>query len=375
MARVATVNRFPLGIRSVAVGDTNQSVDAGEAGVSKPAALQSVNGAHGARPVAKTEELRRGDLLELYRKMLLIRRFEEACGQQYSLGRIRGFLHLYIGQEATGVGAMAALDPGDYVVTHYRDHGHALARGLDSNRMMAEMFGKRTGLSKGKGGSMHIFDAGKRFMGGHAIVGAQLPLAAGIALAQQYQGTGCGTIVFFGDGAVNQGTFHETLNLASVWRLPLLFFMENNLYGMGSAVDRVRSRGADFTDAMAAYDIDGFIVDGMDVLAVKSATEHAMARVRDEGVPVFLEAKTFRFVGHSYADPGDQYRERSEVDEWRLRDPVDSYPELLMSNGAATQEEIDAVASDVEREIESAVAYALESPEPALDEVYDDIYA
>ena len=359
----------------MAVGDTNQSADAGAAGVSEPAALQSVNGAPGARPVAKTEELRRGDLLELYRKMLLIRRFEEACGQQYSLGRIRGFLHLYIGQEATGVGAMAALDPGDYVVTHYRDHGHALARGLDSNRMMAEMFGKRTGLSKGKGGSMHIFDAGKRFMGGHAIVGAQLPLAAGIALAQQYQGTGCGTIVFFGDGAVNQGTFHETLNLASVWRLPLLFFMENNLYGMGSAVDRVRSRGADFTDAMAAYDIDGFIVDGMDVLAVKSATEHAMTRVRDEGVPVFLEAKTFRFVGHSYADPGDQYRERSEVDEWRLRDPVDSYPELLMSNGAATQEEIDAVASDVELEIESAVAYALESPEPALDEVYDDIYA
>lgn len=359
----------------MAVGDTQQSADLGESGVQEAATSQPVNGATGARPVARTEELRRGDLLELYRKMLLIRRFEEACGQQYSLGRIRGFLHLYIGQEATGVGAMAALDPGDYVVTHYRDHGHALARGLDANRMMAEMFGKRTGLSKGKGGSMHIFDAGKRFMGGHAIVGAQLPLAAGIALAQQYQDSGCGTIVFFGDGAVNQGTFHETMNLASVWRLPLLLFMENNLYGMGSAVGRVRSRGADFTDAMAAYDIDGFIVDGMDVLAVKSATEHAMARVRSEGVPVFLEAKTFRFVGHSYADPGDQYRERDEVDEWRLRDPIVSYPELLMANRAATQAEIDAVGNDVAAQVDSAVEYALASPEPALNEVYDDIYA
>lgn len=357
------------------VGETQQSADLGEPGVAESASSQSANGATDSHPVAKTEELRRGDLLDLYRKMLLIRRFEEACGQQYSLGRIRGFLHLYIGQEATGVGAMAALDPGDYIVTHYRDHGHALARGLDANRMMAEMFGKRTGLSKGKGGSMHIFDAGKRFMGGHAIVGAQLPLAAGIALAQQYQDTGCGTIVFFGDGAVNQGTFHETLNLASVWRLPLLLFMENNLYGMGSAVGRVRSRGADFTDAMAAYDIDGFIVDGMDVLAVKSATEHAMERIRSEGVPVFLEAKTFRFVGHSYADPGDQYRERSEVDEWRLRDPIVAYPELLMANGVATQAEIDTVGNDVANEIDSAVEYALESPEPNIDEVYDDIYA
>lgn len=359
----------------MAVGDTNQGADLSEAGVTESADSQSVSSVAVAQPVAKTQELRRGDLIDLYRRMLLIRRFEEACGQQYSLGRIRGFLHLYIGQEATGVGAMAALDPGDYVVTHYRDHGHALARGLDANRMMAEMFGKRTGLSKGKGGSMHIFDAGKRFMGGHAIVGAQLPLAAGIALAQQYQETGCGTVVFFGDGAVNQGTFHETLNLASVWRLPLLFFMENNLYGMGSAVDRVRSRGADFTDAMAAYDVEGFMVDGMDVLAVKSATEYALERVRDGGVPVFLEAKTFRFVGHSYADPGDQYRERSEVDEWRLRDPVESYPELLMSNGAATQADIDTVAKDVAGEIDSAIEYALKSPEPALNEVYDDIYA
>ena len=362
----------------MAVGDTQKTSISGDSDA-EPAVVSSGlrsddNGAPKVR-ASRTEELRRDDLVELFRKMLLIRRFEEACGQQYSLGRIRGFLHLYIGQEATGVGAMSSLAAGDYVVTHYRDHGHALARGLDTNRMMAEMFGKRTGLSKGKGGSMHIFDAGKRFMGGHAIVGAQLPLAAGIALAQQYQETGNGTVVFFGDGAVNQGTFHETLNLASVWQLPILFFMENNLYGMGSAVGRVRTRGGDFTDAMAAYDVDGFIVDGMDVLAVKSATEHAMSRIRETGSPVFLEAKTFRFVGHSYADPGDQYRERSEIDAWRLKDPVDTFPELLVDKGAATQDEIDAIANAVEAEVQGAIEYALDSPEPDLDEVYDDVYA
>lgn len=363
----------------MAVGDIQQTAISDKVGTVPTRAdsgqIGSDNGVARGLPAPKTEELRRADLLELYRKMLLIRRFEEACGQQYSLGRIRGFLHLYIGQEATGVGAMSALAPDDYVVTHYRDHGHALARGLDTNRMMAEMFGKRTGLSKGKGGSMHIFDAGKRFMGGHAIVGAQLPLAAGIALAQQYKQSGSGTVVFFGDGAVNQGTFHETLNLASVWQLPILFFMENNLYGMGSAVGRVRSRGADFTDAMAAYDVDGFIVDGMDVLAVRSAMEHAMSRVREEGVPIFLEAKTFRFVGHSYADPGDQYRERSEVDEWRLKDPVQTFPELLVAKGAARQDEIRVLQGEVAAEVDGAIEYALNSPEPNLDEVYDDIYA
>ena len=368
----------PIGARSVAVGDTQQTSISGDSDA-EPAVADSglrsdLNGAPKAG-ASRTEEMRRGDLLELYRKMLLIRRFEEACGQQYSLGRIRGFLHLYIGQEATGVGAMSGIAAEDYVVTHYRDHGHALARGLDTNRMMAEMFGKRTGLSKGKGGSMHIFDVSKGFMGGHAIVGAQLPLAAGIALAQQYNETGNGTLVFFGDGAVNQGTFHETLNLASVWQLPILFFMENNLYGMGSAVGRVRTRGGDFTDAMAAYDIDGFIVDGMDVLAVKSATEHAMSRIRQTGAPVFLEAKTFRYVGHSYADPGDQYRERSEVDAWRLKDPVNTFPQLLVHKGAARQEEIDSVADLVAAEVDGAIEYALNSPEPDLNEVYDDVYA
>ena len=199
--------------------------------------------------------------------MFLIREFELACGENYGKGFIRGFLHLYIGQEATGVGAISALGDNDYIVSAYRDHGHALARGVDVNRAMAELFGRATGLSKGKGGSMHLFDAAKGFMGGHAIVGAQLPLAAGLALAQQYQKTDGITMCFFGDGSTNQGVYHETLNLAAVWKLPILFLLENNGYGMGSAIERVRAGGSDFYPGLATYGIPAVEVDGMDVLA------------------------------------------------------------------------------------------------------------
>ena len=315
------------------------------------------------------------ELVRMYRLMLLIRRFEETCGQHYSLGNVRGFLHLYIGQEATGIGAITPLEARDYIVTHYRDHGHALARGLDTNRIMAEMFGKKTGLSKGKGGSMHIFDAAKHFMGGHAIVGAQLPLAAGIALGQQYLETDVVTMVFFGDGATNQGTFHETLNLASVWQLPIIFFMENNLYGMGSAVGRVRLQGADFSDVMGAYDVDTVSVDGMDVVAVREATQTAIDKVRAQGSPIFIEAKTFRFVGHSFADPGDQYREKSEVEMWRRRDPLVTYPHRLLEYGLATQADLDDLSESVDAEIAAAVEFATNSPEPDLSEAFDDVYA
>ena len=322
-----------------------------------------------------SERVSNDELVEMYRLMLLIRRFEEACGQHYSLGNIRGFLHLYVGQEATGIGAISALEPRDYIVTHYRDHGHALARGLDTNRIMAEMFGKRTGLSKGKGGSMHIFDAAKGFMGGHAIVGAQLPLAAGIALAQQYQDTDAVTMVFFGDGATNQGTYHETLNLASVWQLPILFFMENNLYGMGSAVGRVRLRGSDFSDSLSAYDMEAVAVDGMDVVAVREVTQQAVEDIRAHGSPIFVESKTFRFVGHSFADPGDQYRERSEIDYWRQRDPLVSFPRQLLDYGIATQSELDDLSAGVDAEIEAAIEFATNSPDPDLSEAFDDVYA
>ncbi len=333
------------------------------------------NGYDPDRTAAFSDGIDSAELLRMYQQMLLIRRFEETCGQHYSLGNVRGFLHLYIGQEATGVGAISALEPRDYIVTHYRDHGHAIARGLDTNRIMAEMFGKRTGLSKGKGGSMHIFDAAKGFMGGHAIVGAQLPLAAGIALAQQYQESDAVTMVFFGDGATNQGTFHETLNLASVWQLPIIFFMENNLYGMGSAVGRVRLRGADFSDALGAYDMKTVSVDGMDVLAVREATQQAVDEIRAHGSPIFIEAKTFRFVGHSFADPGDQYRQRSEVDLWRQRDPLVTYPKTLLDTGAADQALLDGISAKVDATIEAAVEFATSSPNPDLSEASDDVYA
>ena len=337
--------------------------------------ISKSNGYASSFPRSISESIGSDELLRMYRLMLLIRRFEVTCGEHYSLGNIRGFLHLYIGQEATGIGAISALEPRDYVVTHYRDHGHALARGLDINRVMAEMFGKRTGLSKGKGGSMHIFDAAKHFMGGHAIVGAQLPLAAGLALAQQYKETDAVTMVFFGDGATNQGTFHETLNLASVWQLPIIFFMENNLYGMGSAVGRVRLRGSDFSDALGAYDMKTVSVDGMDVVAVREVTQQAVDEIRAHGSPIFIESKTFRFVGHSFADPGDQYRDRSEIDYWRQRDPLVSYPKKLLEYGVATQSELDDLLASVDAEIAAAVEFASNSPEPDLSEAFDDIYA
>ena len=337
--------------------------------------FQGSNNGYPSRSQVISSHIDDDELLRMYRLMLLIRRFEETCGQHYSLGHVRGFLHLYIGQEATGVGAITALQAHDYIITHYRDHGQAIARGLDTNRMMAEMFGRRTGLSKGKGGSMHIFDFAKGFMGGHAIVGAQLPLAAGIALAQQYQGTDAVTMVFLGDGATNQGTFHETLNLASVWQLPIIFFMENNLYGMGSAVGRVRLRGADFSDALGAYDMESASVDGMDVVAVREVTQQAVDEIRAKGSPIFIESKTFRFVGHSFADPGDQYRERSEIDHWRQRDPLTVFPQKLLEYGVATQDQLDELASSVDAEIDAAVEFASNSPDPDLSEAFDDVYA
>ncbi len=354
---------------------TNGSIGQPATGFSHEIINTNSNGYDPAAAAPISELVSNDELVEMYRLMLLIRGFEEACGQHYSLGHIRGFLHLYIGQEATGIGALTALEPRDYVVTHYRDHGHALARGLDTNRIMAEMFGKRTGLSKGKGGSMHIFDAAKRFMGGHAIVGAQLPLAAGIALAQQYQETDAVTMVFFGDGATNQGTFHETLNLASVWQLPIIFFMENNLYGMGSAVGRVRLRGSDFTDALGAYDMETVAVDGMDVVAVREVTQQAVDEIRAHGSPIFIESKTFRFVGHSFADPGDQYRERSEIDYWRQRDPLVAFPRQLLDYGIATQSELDDLSAGIDAEIEAAIEFASNSPDPDLSEAFDDVYA
>lgn len=314
------------------------------------------------------------DYLELFRQMFLIRQFEIACGENYSKGLIRGFLHLYIGQEATGVGAISTLREDDYVVSHYRDHGHALARGLDVNRSMAELFGRATGTSKGKGGSMHLFDAAKGFMGGHAIVAGQLPLAAGLALAQQYNKTDALTICFFGDGSTNQGIYHETMNLAAVWKLPVLFFLENNMYGMGSSIERVRAGGIDFYPGMATYGIPAAEVDGMDVLAVKEATEIAVERIRDGEGPQFIEAKTFRFSGHSLAD-GQKYRGQEEVKEWEERDPVATFPAQLIKRGLVTSDQIDEIKAEVNEAVAKAVEFAEQSPDPDLSEIYNDVLA
>ncbi len=241
------------------------------------------------------DNLSKKELLKLQEKMILIREFEEACGENYAKGFIRGFLHLYIGEEAIAVGAISSLEKEDYVVTHYRDHGHALARGLSTESVMAELFGKSTGVSKGKGGSMHLFDVEKNFMGGHAIVGAQLPLALGIALACKYKKENNVVLVFFGDGAVSQGTFHETLNLASLWELPVLFFLENNLYGMGSHVENTRAEGRDIYSSADAYGIQAEIVDGMNVLEVLDITKKSLESIRNNSKPILIEAKTFRF--------------------------------------------------------------------------------
>ena len=313
------------------------------------------------------------DYLNLYRKMYLIRLFEESCGENYSKGFIRGFLHLYIGQEAVAVGSIDSLEEKDFIVTHYRDHGHAIARGLSTNGLMAELFGKETGVSKGRGGSMHLFDSEKNFMGGHAIVGAQMPLAAGFALASQYRKEDSVTMVYFGDGATNQGTFHETMNLASVWKLPIVFFLENNFYGMGTSVERIRSNGKSFSNMAEGYGIPSTIVDGMDVIAVKETTKEVVDKVRSGNGPALIEATTFRFQGHSMADPA-KYRESSEVDEWRKKDPVESFPEYIISSNIASKEEIEDVKKSVEDEMNAAVKFATESNEPDLESLSKDVY-
>ena len=313
------------------------------------------------------------DYLNLYRKMYLIRLFEESCGENYSKGFIRGFLHLYIGQEAVAVGSIDSLEDKDFIVTHYRDHGHAIARGLSTDGLMAELFGKETGVSKGKGGSMHLFDSDKNFMGGHAIVGAQMPLAAGFALASQYRKDDAVTMVYFGDGATNQGTFHETMNLASVWKLPMIFFLENNFYGMGTSVERIRSNGKSFSNLAEGYGIPSTVVDGMDVIAVKETTKEVVDKVRKGNGPALIEATTFRFQGHSMADPA-KYRESSEVDEWRKKDPLESFPEYIISKNIASKDEVHDVKKSVEDEMDAAVKFATESNEPDLESLSKDVY-
>lgn len=320
------------------------------------------------------EKIDKKQVAEFYRQMLLIRRFEEKAAEMYMRGKIRGFLHLYIGEEAIAVGAISVLGAEDYIVTHYRDHGHALARGMDPKVVMAELFGKVTGSSKGKGGSMHLFDASKNFLGGYAIVGAQLPIAVGVALASQQRQDHRVVLCFFGDGAINEGEFHECMNLASLWKLPIVFFLENNLYGMGTHMDATHAGGRDVYKAVEHYNMASQRVDGMDLIAVRDATLQAVDKARSGSGPFFLDALTYRFRGHSMADPIN-YRDKTEEAEWRRKDPIDSLKRWALEEGVLTKNEVETFEASVEKELQAAVEFADQSPDPPQDSLMQDIYA
>ena len=316
------------------------------------------------------------DLTPLYRTMLLIRRFEERVAEMYTLGKIGGFCHLYNGQEAVATGAIVTLRPDDYVLVYYRDHGHALARGAEPKRVMAELFGKATGLCRGKGGSMHLFDVAHGFLGGYAIVGEHLALAVGVGLAINYRGGDQVVTCFFGDGAVNGGMFHESLNLAALWKLPVVFVCENNQFGMGTPIAVAMSLSDRLHEKAEAYGMAHDVVDGMDVLAVRDRVADAVRRARTERAPTLIEAKTYRFVGHSMRDPAHGvYRTREELDAHRAQDPLKTFPRLLKEKGLVTDEDLATVDREVRVIVDEAVAFAEASPVLPPAEIEKDVYA
>jgi pyruvate dehydrogenase E1 component alpha subunit len=316
--------------------------------------------------------LSREHALHLLKEMTRIRRFEEKCAELYSAGKIRGFLHLYIGEEANAVGVIQALPPGDAIVATYREHGHALARGLPMGEVMAEMYGKASGSSRGRGGSMHIFSAAHRFYGGNAIVGGGLPLAVGLALADKMQKRNRVTCCFFGEGAAAEGEFHESLNLAALWRLPVLFVCENNLYAMGTAVARSQSN-PDIRAHAAIFGIESEVVDGMDVVAVEAAALRAVHAVRRGEGPRFLETKTYRFRSHSMFDP-DRYRDKAEIEAWKKRDPIPRLKEWILTTGLCHAGEVESLDAEIAGEIEAAVAFAEAAPWEPVEDLARDVY-
>jgi pyruvate dehydrogenase E1 component alpha subunit len=315
----------------------------------------------------------RETLVSIFEQMLLIRRFEEKCAESYSLGKIGGFCHLYIGQEAVGVGAISALRRDDYVLTSYREHGQAIAKGISPEAVMAELYGKSGGCSKGKGGSMHLFDSDVNFLGGHAIVGGQIPLATGVAFASKYKETDQVTLCFFGEAAVNQGAFHESLNMAQLWKLPCIYICENNMYGMGTSLERAMSL-QNVAQKSCAYEIASEFVDGMDVLEMRRAVQRAVKRAREESLPTLLEARTYRYMGHSMSDPGN-YRTRAEIEKYQERDPIKTFAEKLKRGGVLTDADITEIEARVKQEVEKSIKFADESPEPDASELYTNIYA
>ena len=319
------------------------------------------------------EKIAKPEILKLYRQMTLIREFENECYRQYMQKNIKGFLHVYSGEEAIGVGVISALEPQDYVATHYRDHGHAIARGIDSKEIMAELFGKATGCSGGKGGSMHLFDVKRRFMGGYAIVGGQLPIAVGLALAAKNEGEDAIVTCFLGDGALQEGEFHECMNLASVWKLPVIFCCENNLYGMGALVSETFAAHDQIYKVAEAYKMPGYQIDGMDLFDVRKVAQEATKYVRSGGGPIFIEAQTYRFRGHSISDPAG-YRAKEEVDYWLTRDPIKLLRGHIIKDGIGTEEELQEVQESVEQEVAEAIRFAEESPFPEPSDLQKDVY-
>ena len=327
-----------------------------------------------ARKTTAKSNTSRDDLLAYYRDMLLIRRFEEKAGQLYGMGLIGGFCHLYIGQEAVVVGLEAAAEEGDKRITSYRDHGHMLACGMDPKGVMAELTGREGGLSKGKGGSMHMFSKERHFYGGHGIVGAQVPLGAGLAFADRYLENGRVTFAYFGDGAANQGQVYETFNMAALWKLPVIFVIENNQYAMGTAQRRSTST-PDLYIRGEAFGIPGEIVDGMDVLAVKAAGEKAVAHCRAGDGPYILEVKTYRYRGHSMSDPA-KYRTREEVQKMREeRDAIEHVRELILQGKHASDDDLKAIDREIKAIVNEAAEFSREGPEPDMSELWTDIYA
>ncbi|MCO5239137.1 MAG: pyruvate dehydrogenase (acetyl-transferring) E1 component subunit alpha [Chitinophagaceae bacterium] len=322
--------------------------------------------------IKDTTKFSKETYLYWYELMLLLRRFEEKAGQLYGMQKIRGFCHLYIGQEAVAAGCMTATKPEDMFITSYRDHGLAIAKGVSAKSCMAELYGKATGCSKGKGGSMHFFGVKERFFGGHGIVGAQIGTGAGLAFAEQYKGTDHVSLTFFGDGAARQGILHETFNLAMLWKLPVVFICENNNYAMGTSVQRT-SNVMDIYKLADAYDMPGDSVDGMTPETVHNAVERAVKRAREGGGPTLLEIKTYRYKGHSMSDPA-KYRTKEEVEEYKERDPIEYSKNILIKTFKVTEEEIEAINERVSKEVAEAVKFAEESPWPDDSELLKDVY-
>ena len=342
--------------------------------MARQAAERSAKGANGSPDGANVKHSLpdRDTCLAVLSKMLLIRHFEERAGEMYAKAKIGGFLHLCIGEEATVVGATQAMRESDYLLSTYREHGQALARGTHPNAVMAELFGRVDGCSKGRGGSMHLFDYERRFLGGYGIVGGNLPLATGVALACDYSGTDDAVVCMFGDGATNQGTFGESMNMAALWKVPVVFMVINNQFGMGTALER-HSAVTDLSRKADGYGVPGSQCDGMDVLDVHAATTEALRKAREERQPQLLEAVTYRFRGHSMADP-EEYRTKEEVEEWRRRDPIASFRRRLAEEDVISEADADKLDAEAIEAVDESVRFADDSPFPDLDSLYDDLY-